>query len=135
MINPLLTKGRFLFVRAGCHNCARWKKFIYKLNTELKIDKRIRIIDCTKFYYFRIYDNPVIKVFEPFFKDYPTLFIEGERKIGTNSEIECRAWIEARLSEDFYFDKDPEYLESIGKYNMFNQKCRFKGGRVFCETM
>lgn len=135
MINRLLTHGRFLFIRDGCDACKKWKQFIYFLNAELKLNKRIRVIDCTNYHDYGIIDNPIIKLFDEYIDDYPTLIIEGERKVGTNSLIECKAWLKTRLFNDFIFPQEPEYLEELDRYMMFNQKCRFKKGRIICERL
>ena len=134
MINPLLTHGRVLFVKSGCDYCNNWKKFIYRLNTELKLNKRILIIDCTLYQTLGIM-NPIIRVFEDYLEDYPTLFIEGEMKIGAQSVLECKAWLIARLRGDFILDKMPEYLEEIDKYTLFNLDCRKVKGRIVCERL
>ncbi len=135
MINPILSKGRFLFVREGCEHCKKWKKFIYQLNLQLKIEKRIKIIDCTKHYLYGIYDHPIIELFDKYIDDFPTIFIEGEKKVGTNSVVECIAWLRTRLFDDFYFPQAPDYLEEIDKYTIFNQRCRFRRGRIICERL
>jgi len=63
------------------------------------------------------------------------LFIEGEIKSGANSVTECEAWLRTRLFGDFYFPQTPEYLPEIDKYMIFNQKCRFRKGRIVCEKL
>lgn len=135
MMHPLLSSRRILFVRDHCPHCKRWKKFIFQLNMQLKVNKRIRIIDCTKYYLYGIYDNPIIKLFEKDILDFPVLFFEGERKTGTNSLVECRAWLKARVFNDFYFPQTPEYFEEIDKYSMFNEKCRYRKGKIVCERI
>lgn len=133
MIHPLLTRGRFLFVRNNCDYCAIWKKFIFKLNSEIKQDKRIRIIDCTKYDEQGVCDNPVIKLFEKYLDGYPVLFFEGEMKSGAHSVIECEAWLRSRMFNDFYFQQIPEHLPNIDKPVMFNLKCKHRKGRIECE--
>lgn len=133
MIHPLLTKGRVLFVEKDCPHCAIYKKFIFEFNLQLKLDKRIAVVDCTEYDTFGICRNPIIKVFEPYFDAYPTLFIDGEKKEGVNSIIECKAFLNARLRKDFIFEKLPEYLPSINQYTIFNQVCRYRKGRIECH--
>jgi len=137
MIHPLLTKGRVLFIRDGCDYCKKWDKFIYKLNTELKLNKRIKIIDCTNYHNHGIIDNPIIKLFENFLEEYPTLFFEGEIKRGVNSVLECKAWLITRLlvGGDFIFPRIPEYLPTLEKYSIFNLDCKHHKGRIICEEI
>jgi len=135
MIHPLLSKGRVLFVRNSCPYCSFWKARIYRINFQLKPEKRIRVIDCTKYFKYGIYDHPIIKVFEPFLSDspFPTLFIDGERKEGATSVIECESWLRTRVFNDFIFPQDPEYLDEINKYMIFDLKCKFEKKRIVCE--
>ena len=134
MIHPLKTHGRILFIRRGCPYCFKWEKFIYSLNFELKINKRIKVIDCSKYYAYRIYDNPIIKLFEDDFDSFPTLFFEGEKKEGANSVIECKAWLVTKLilNNDFIFPKAPEYLPQINDYMIFDKECKYIKHRVYC---
>lgn len=134
MINPQLL-GRYLFIRNDCLHCKKWETFVFKFNFQLKRNKRVMIIDCTKFYYYGIYDHPIIKLFEDYIDEFPVIFIDGEKKSGTNSILECEAWIKARLFSDFYFPQMPEYLEEIDKYTIFNEKCQFRKGRIVCEKI
>ena len=135
MIHPLKIYGRILFIRQGCPYCAKWEKFIYSLNQELKLDKRIKVIDCTKYHNYGIYDDPIIKLFEEDFDSFPTLFFEGEKKEGANSTIECKAWLVTRLllAGDFIFPKSPEYLPEINDYMIFDKKCKYINKRVYCQ--
>lgn len=137
MIQPLLTHGRILFTRSHCNHCQKWKDFIYKLNFELKINKRIQVIDCTQFFLYGIYDHPIIKLFEDYIEEFPTLFFEGERKSGSNSTDECASWLITRLilENDFIFPRSPEYLEELGRYNIFNLKCKKIKGRIYCKEI
>lgn len=131
-INPVLY-SRVLFIRNDCPYCRLYKKFIFRLNQQLKIDKRIDIICCTKNDDLDICDNPKIKIFENYFDSYPTLFIDGEKKSGANSVIECLAFFKSRFFYDFYFDQEPEYLPNIQKTTMFNLDCRHRKGRIICH--
>jgi len=133
MINPLLKKGRFLFVLEGCDHCQIYKKFIRQINMELKPDKRIQVIDCTSYNLFGISDNPLIELFERYFDGFPTLFIEGGIKSGANTVEECKAWINARLFNDFEFPKEPEYLPILRSYATFDKSCKYYKGRLICN--
>lgn len=133
MINPIKSKGRILFVIDGCHICNIWKSFVHRFNLKLKPEKRIKIIDCTRYDSYGVEDNPIIKLFEKEIDGYPVLFLEGSRKDGANSLIECQAWLKARLFGDFVFQERNEYLPHIGKYAMFNKDCRIKKGELVCQ--
>ena len=137
MINPLLTKGRILFVKNGCPFCKKWENFIYNLNSHIKINKRIQIIDCSNYSRYGIVDNPVIDIFEPYFDSYPTLFFEGEKKTGISSSIEAKSWLVTRLilEDDFIFQRDPKLLETLEKNALFNLDCRFFKGRLVCKEV
>lgn len=132
MINPLLSKGRFLFVREGCPYCAMYKRFIFAFNLELQPEKRIQVIDCTFYDKFGM-PNPIIDLFEPYIEGYPALVIDGEIKTGANSVLECKSFLKARLFNDFQFQQYPESLPIINKSTMFNKKCRQHKGRLFCK--
>lgn len=135
MINPLLSYGRVLFIERECKFCSLYKSFIFKLNMELKLNKRIKIIDCTNYDQLGVMDNQIIKVFEPFFDAYPTLFFCGEKIEGANSIEECKAWLINRLilEEDFIFHKTPEYLPTLNDYCLFHLECQHKEGRIVCQ--
>ena len=133
MINNLISRGRFLFIKSDCPYCSLYKKFIFKLNNELKPEKRIRIIDCTRYDLYGVCDNPIIKIFERHLESYPTLFIDGSKKVGANSVLECKAWLKARLFTDFYFEQEPDYFPTIRKYSLFDSQCKHRQGRIICE--
>ena len=115
-IHPLLSNGRFCFVVNLCEHCSVWKSFIERINSELKFNKRIQIIDCTEYHDFEITNNPIIKLFAPHIKgEYPVLFINFSRKDGTNTRIEAESWLRAMLHDDFL---EPRYNE-----DMFNKEC------------
>jgi len=135
MINPILTKGRVLLVRENCDYCEKWKKFIYYLNTQIKVSKRIKITDCTNFHNHGIPDDPLIKIFEPYFDSYPTLFFKGEKKVGISSSIEALSWLVTRLilEDDFIFSREPKFLETLNKYALFNLECRYHKGKLICR--
>lgn len=126
MIHPLL-KGRFLFTVDGCPHCREWHEFIHWVNYQLNWDKQIKIIDCTEFHDFGIIRDPIIKLFNPYVKgNYPTLFIDGEKKSGSNTPIESKTWIISRLFDDFYFEQENEELPNLKSTIMFNKKCEIR---------
>lgn len=133
MIHPLLTNGRILFVEEGCPHCSKYKKFIFEFNRLLRLDKRIKIIDCSKHDFLGINNNPIIDIFSPYFDSYPTIFLEGEKKEGANTILECKAWLKTRLLDDFIFPEPPEFLPTLNKYAMFDQECKYKKGRLLCQ--
>jgi len=123
MINPLLLKGRFLFIVDDCFFCEIWKEFIEDINSDLRIDKRVEVIDCTNHHEFQIIDDQRIPLFLPLIEGkYPVLFFEGRRKNGTNSRAEAEAWLRAKVHNDFIFKQKNPYL--------FDKECEFikKGG-------
>lgn len=133
MINPLLTRGEFLFIVDGCSHCSLWKNFIYKMNSEFKPGRRIAIIDCTLFQKYGIYTDPIIKIFEGYIDGYPILFIKGARKDGANSVIECEQWLRIKKFNDFYFPQEIKVFETINKSEIFEPNCKIKNKRLFCE--
>lgn len=118
MIHPLLTKSRILFTVNNCRFCILYS-FIEHINAQLKWDKRIKVINCTKFHDFGIIDEPIITLFNKYLQGaYPVLFWEGEMIQGANTEEEIMAYIQAKANEDFEFDNHNQYL--------FNKECRFQ---------
>jgi len=123
---------RVLFVIDGCGHCAKWKKFIYLFNQKLKMEKRIRIIDCTLADRNGIITDNLISKYEQNIEGYPVLFIGDSRKDGANSVIEVKAWLKARLMGDLIFPEFNEYLPNIQKYAMFNKICKQRRGELRC---
>lgn len=133
MINPNYTQGRFLFVVDGCPHCAIWEKFISQFNMLLKPNKRVKVIDCTYYDMYGICVDPVVRLFEREIDGYPIMIINGAVKDGAENLIECKAWLQARLFNDFIFAQRNEYLPIIGKSTMFNKTCKYSQGRLICE--
>ena len=124
MMHPLLNGGRFLFIVDECEHCMIWKEFIEKINSELEMDKRIRVKDCTRFHDFKVTDDSIINLFAPYINgEYPVLFIGGMRKDGTNTRLEAESWIRAKLYKDFIFHQNNPYL--------WNKKCSFMQKGIF----
>lgn len=101
--------------------CAIWKAFIDTFNMELKIDKQIKIIDCTSYYAYGISPDPIFELFYKYINGlFPMLFFEGESKFGTSTIEQCHAWLRARCEGDFEFvqhnpdlhNKNCEYVET-----------------------
>ncbi|HJX49871.1 MAG TPA: hypothetical protein VJ438_00230, partial [Candidatus Nanoarchaeia archaeon] len=88
-IRKMFMKARILFVLDNCHFCARWKEFIERINIELPIEKRIKVIDMTIYERLGVSTNPLIKLFYKYIPDkYPSLFFEGVILTGANSRVE-----------------------------------------------
>lgn len=111
----IFLNGRFLFIKDGCHLCMKWKEFVERVNMELPIEKKIRIINCTVYETLGIVDNEFIKVFDSYFENYPTLFLEGNKLPYTNSREETEAFIRAYLHDDFIIPRRNPLL--------FDQQC------------
>jgi len=133
MINPNYTETRVLFVEENCPMCALWKKFIRQFNMKLRPEKRIKIIDCTYHDRYDILTDPIIKLYEDKIDGYPILFIGDSRKDGAESITECKAWLFARLFNDFIFQQRNEMLHIIKKPLLFNKTCKYSQGRLICE--
>lgn len=130
MINPLLTKGRFLFIVSGCSMCAIWKVFIDEFNMELKVDKQINVIDCTDFYSFGVEVDPVFNLFKKYIQGhFPMLFIEGSFKYGTTTVAEAKAWLAGRLNSDFLFRQNNPELQGEC---MYIESGKLKG-KIICN--
>lgn len=129
-VNPLLNKSRILFTVNDCPFCILYQA-IEKINMELNWDKRIQVINCTKFHDFDLIDNPIISLFEKYINGaYPILFWEGEVIQGANTEEELIQFIITKSRKDFIFEKRNYYLD--------NSQCFFKKGlfgkkRVMCS--
>lgn len=140
MQNNILIDQTFIFVIENCPFCHRWVEFIERLNKDLKFEKRVRIIDCTKYYQFGIID-PILRFFyKQIDSEYPVLFhvtnvlgseVIGLRKDGTNSVTEAEAWIRSLLNEDFISPQENQYMfrkecDFINKKGIFNR-------RIICQ--
>jgi hypothetical protein len=113
---------RLAFILQGCRHCRQLCEFIERINTKLPIQKRIRIIDCTRFQEFGIADNPLISLFSKSFDGYPTVFISGLRISGSNTRLEIETYLTTLLqaeftnieSNDFTFEKECEIKKVLG---------------------
>jgi len=117
-IRNFISKARILFVTDGCIRCQKWKEFIEKLNIEVPIEKRIKVITCTNYNSLGIVDYPVIKLFDKYMEgNFPFLFFEGVQLNGANSRIEVEAFIKGALNNDFIIKRNNPY--------MFNEECKY----------
>lgn len=126
IINSLFLNSRVLIVKDGCPKCMKWKKFIERINAEVKLDKRIKIIDATKFEQIGFTDDPLLKIFEPYYEGYPTLFFNGVKLMGANSQIELEAYINAALRNDFIVPKNNRFI--------FDKECKRINKSIVCES-
>jgi hypothetical protein len=117
-VRDFMTKARVLFVIDGCGHCAKWKEFIERLNLEVPIEKRIRVINCTNYNSLGIEDYQIIKLFDKYMEgNYPFLFFEKVKLNGANSREECEAFIRSALHKNFIIPRVNNLL--------FEKKCRY----------
>ena len=115
----IFMRTRVLFTINGCHHCHIWSEVVERYNTKMPLSKRIRVVDCTKYYDFNIITDPIIRLYSKFIKgNYPTLFFEGEKVDGANSREEVEAWLLTRLFDDFIVDENNSA--------MFNKDCQYQ---------
>lgn len=136
MNSEYFMKARIVFVIQNCVKCSIWKSFIEKYNSKIPIEKRIQVIDVTKYHDFGIIENPLIRIFHKFlfkdkgYADYPIMFFEGERIEGASTRLEMEAWLKTKLFNDFIINEHSE------KY-MLNEECQyvdtFLGRKVICS--
>jgi len=131
----LFMKSRILFIRSKCPFCGKWLEFIERLNLNLPIDKRIKVVNCAKFDEFGIVDHPLILKYRKYIDGYPLLFFEGQKISGANSREELEAFIKVKMSDDFLNGVD--FMTDKGTSILFDKSCSFKktflGKRVVCE--
>ena len=97
------------------------------VNLNLPSNKRIKVIDCTKYNDMGICEDPLIKSFEKEVDGaYPTFFYEGKKLIGANTKEEIEAALNIFLEDDYIRKK---YLrDSEGNYMKFNKDCTYING-------
>ena len=131
----LFMKKRILFVMKSCSHCAKWLEFIERVNTNMPLNKRIEVIDCSKWQETGIPDNFLIKQYARYIDGFPCLFFEGKKISGANSREELESSINVLCIDDFYYL--PNITTSQGKSILFNKECRFKntiwGRRIICK--
>ena len=113
--------ARVMIVRKGCSHCRLWKHFIERENLKLKPEKRITIIDGTLMNDYGIYDNPLLKVFDRHFQDFPAIFIEGKKLGIANSQEEAIAFLRSYLYDDYI----------IPRVKLQNIECEYKKVGIF----
>jgi len=131
MIAPIFKKN-ILFVKEDCPYCKIAKKAVNQINTLLPIHKQIKIIDFTDSYLYGNIQDLLLEKFEKYFDGFPTLFIQGSKKVGANSVLEYIAWLKVKFLNDLLIYKGNEYLPELEQYAMFDYKCSKKHGRNIC---
>ena len=119
--------ARILFIVEGCLHCHNYKEFIERINSNLPLDKRIKLVDCTLFYDRGVMVDPLISIFKKHIGNtFPVLFFEGIRLDGSNSRIEVESFIRAMVDEEFIMDQPNPFL--------FEKECYYgKRGELLCE--
>ena len=126
--NEVFLKERCLFMIGFCDMCRIWKQIIHRINTKLPIEKRIKVIDCDKYYDFGIIEHPLIRLYSPYIKGtYPVLFFEGARLDGANTREEVEAILMTLLSDEFIIEEELPY--------MYNKECRYVKSRYLGEKI
>ena len=119
LLNESLRKSRCLFVISNCSICSKYKDFIERLNMELPINKRIRVIDSTNLNSLGVWDYGILRLFDGYMKgNYPFLFLDGILFTGANSKEEVESFIRAYLHKDFIIERENSM--------MFNKNCRYE---------
>lgn len=133
----IMRTRRVLFVRDGCPHCLIFKWFVEGYNFKTKIEKRIKVVDMTKFETFGLKTDPLIDVYQKYVQGrYPFLFwgmgMNAQPKLftGANSREEVESFLKVMLQKDFLI---PE-INPL----MFNKDCEFRSTKfgkrkVFCE--
>ncbi|MFW9880956.1 MAG: hypothetical protein ACFFG0_48460 [Candidatus Thorarchaeota archaeon] len=119
-----------MFVEDGCPYCLIYKLFLPRLMSNIPIEKRIKIVDCTLFQNYGIVTDPLILVFDKYIEGYPCLFLNGVRYSGVNTKREIEAYLKALLNKDFEIPVKNEHL--------FNKDCKYVerkyfGKKLFCR--
>jgi len=71
-------ESRFLLTKKGCPFCRDLIRVVKKINFNLPIEKRIKIIDCYEFEDFGLQNILLMPIFErEGFNYYPFLYIDG----------------------------------------------------------
>ena len=119
MINlkEIMRNQRILLVQDDCPECGIWKLFIWRINLQIKTEKRIKIIDCTLWSYRGVYTHPLQDLFDKYIERFPVLFFDGMRIDDANTVTEAEAFIRAVFKDDFIVKQENKYL--------FNKECRY----------
>ncbi len=125
----LFMNGRVIFVLSFCNNCKIYLQFVERFNSNMSPDKRINIVDCTKWQETGIPDDPLIVKYSKYIDGFPSLFFEGKKISGTNSREEAEAFLKVLCANDFKLPTSIPYL--------FDKECAYKntffGRRIVCQ--
>ena len=125
----LFMDKRIIFVLSFCPFCGIWLEFVERFNSNMPPDKRVDIIDCSKWQETGIPDNPLINKYSKYITGFPVLFFEGRKIEGTNSREEAEAFLKVLCANDFKLPTSIPYL--------FDKDCSYKntflGRRIVCQ--
>ncbi len=125
----LFMNSRIIFTINFCDRCAIWLEFVERFNLNMPPEKRINIINCSKWQETGISDNPLINKYSKYIDGFPTMFFEGKKISGTNSREEAEAFLKVLCLKDFKLQVSVPYL--------FDKKCSYKqtifGRRILCQ--
>ena len=60
MKEEVFRKARVVFTIEGCPECRIYKSILQDFNSRLPVDKRVLMVDCTRYHDFGIIDNNLI---------------------------------------------------------------------------
>ena len=124
----LFMTGRNLFTIQFCNRCALYSH-IERFNSNMPPDKRIKVIDCTKWQETGIPDDPLIVKYSRYIDGFPILFFEGRKISGSNTIIEIDSFLKTFCANDFKLPVNIPYL--------FDKDCSYKntffGRRIVCQ--
>ncbi len=138
MDRKLFLNNRVLFVRSNCPHCKIWLTFIERINMNLPIEKRIRVIDCKKLEDFGIIEHPLIRAYKKYIEGYPTMFIDGQKIDGANTREEMEAYLKGRLFNEFIVTPNMTVIADGKEFDLlFRKQCQFKntlfGRKIICK--
>jgi hypothetical protein len=126
-MKSLYGESRLLFTIESCPFCNVWKQFIERINMKLPLDKRINLIDCTRYYDFGIVENPLILRFNKYIGgSFPTLFFDGFKINSTSTRLEVETFMRTLVLNEFIIKEENPYLFAkncdIIKHGIFQEK-------------
>ena len=123
-MRSIFLNSRVLFTIEGCIHCRIYAEVIGMVNSKLPTNKKIKIIDCTKYHDYNDKSNPLIEMYMPHINgEYPVLFIGSGRVDGSHTREELMAWLMARFADDFVIPEGNSY--------MFNKECSWVNNKYF----
>ena len=123
---------RVAFTIMGCEHCKVLKMFLDRFNINLPFNKRIRMVDCTKYHDLEIIDNSLIRLYKNHIKGtYPVIFIGYQKLEGATCEQEVKVFLNQYLSDDLILPLDDPY--QFDKNNCRYEKDVFGRKKLVCE--